>query len=141
MVSLHQSGQYWKINYKDDLFTVFSGDRFFWGNERKYFTHIPGLCKSLRFKRKKMLLLNCFAIVKHIKSLISKNVAGLSFYVHIWSYFLFLASFQYTSVQFLSFIFLLITLLDLSLKTGPLGSFVLIEFKSPSKKTTNLKQQ
>ena len=22
--------------------SVFSGDRFFWGNERKYFTHIPG---------------------------------------------------------------------------------------------------
>ena len=77
MVSLHQSGQYWKIIYKDDLFTVFSGHSFFWGNEKKYFTHIPGLCKSLRFKRKKMLLLNCFAIVKHIKSLISKNVASL----------------------------------------------------------------
>ena len=31
----------WKINTY--FFSVFSGGRCFWGDERKYFTHIPGL--------------------------------------------------------------------------------------------------
>ena len=39
-----------------------------------------------------------------------------AFYVHIWSYFSFPASFEYTSVQFLSSYFSLITLFHLSLK-------------------------
>ena len=31
-----------KLKRKHLVVSVFSGDRFFWGNERKYFTHIPG---------------------------------------------------------------------------------------------------
>ena len=37
----------WKVNTY--FFSVFFGDRFFWGNERKYFTHIPGLKNVLHY--------------------------------------------------------------------------------------------
>ena len=35
-----------KLKSKHLALSVFSGQRFFWGNERKYFPHIPGLVSS-----------------------------------------------------------------------------------------------